>query len=133
MGGVVTAGQPLMDIVPKADLLIVRAQIKPDDIDLVRTGLSATVRLLPFKQRRVPPVDGVITYVSADRLVDKRTEQSFFAAKVKLDEALLRQLDGVEVLPGMPVEVLVKTGRTTAAQYALAPLLDSFNRAFREK
>jgi HlyD family secretion protein len=132
-GGVITAGQPLLDIVPKADLLIVRAQIKPDDIDLVRTGLPATVRLLPFKQRRVPPVDGTISYVSADRLVDKRTEQSFFTAKVKLDEAILRGLDGVEVLPGMPVEVLVKTGRTTAAQYALAPLLDSFNRAFREK
>ncbi len=132
-GGVVTAGQPLMDIVPKADLLIVRAQIKPDDIDLVRNGLPASVRLLPFKQRRVPPVDGIISYVSADRLVDKRTEQSFFSAKVKLDDAMLRSLDGVEVLPGMPVEVLVKTGRTTAAQYALAPLLDSFNRAFREK
>ncbi len=132
-GGVITAGQPLLDIVPKADLLIVRAQIKPDDIDLVRTGLQASVRLLPFKQRRVPPVDGTISYVSADRLVDKRTEQSFFTAKVKLDEAILRGLDGVEVLPGMPVEVLVKTGRTTAAQYALAPLLDSFNRAFREK
>ncbi|MGL4240931.1 MAG: HlyD family type I secretion periplasmic adaptor subunit [Beijerinckiaceae bacterium] len=132
-GGVVTAGQPLMDIVPRADLLIVRAQIKPDDIDLVRNGLPASVRLLPFKQRRVPPVDGVISSVSADRLVDKRTEQSFFSAKVKLDEAKLRALEDVEVLPGMPVEVLVKTGRTTAAQYALAPLLDSFNRAFREK
>jgi HlyD family secretion protein len=132
-GGVIAAGQPLLDIVPKADLLIVRAQIKPDDIDLVRTGLQASVRLLPFKQRRVPPVDGIISYVSADRLVDKRTEQSFFLAKVKLDEAVLRGLEGIEVLPGMPVEVLVKTGRTTAAQYALAPLLDSFNRAFREK
>jgi HlyD family secretion protein len=132
-GGVIAAGQPLLDIVPKADLLIVRAQIKPDDIDLVRTGLPASVRLLPFKQRRVPPVDGTISYVSADRLVDKRTEQSFFSAKIKLDEAMMGSLDGVEVLPGMPVEVLVKTGRTTAAQYALAPLLDSFNRAFREK
>jgi HlyD family secretion protein len=132
-GGVISAGAPLMDIVPKADLLIVRAQIKPDDIDLVRTGLAASVRLLPYKQRRVPPVDGVVSYVSADRLIDKKTDQSFFGAKIKVDEAMLRGLDGVEILPGMPVEVLVKTGKSTAAQYALAPLIDSFNRAFREK
>lgn len=132
-GGVISAGEPLMDIVPKADLLIIRAQIKPDDIDLVRTGLPARVRLLPYKQRRVPPVDGIVSYVSADRLIDKKTEQSFFGAKIKVDEAMLKGLDGVEILPGMPVEVLVKTGKTTAAAYALAPLLDSFNRAFREK
>jgi HlyD family secretion protein len=131
-GGVISAGAPLMDIVPKADLLIVRAQIKPDDIDLVRVGLPASVRLLPYKQRRVPPVDGTVSYVSADSLVDKRTSQTFFSAKIKIDDAMLKGLDEVVVLPGMPVEVLVKTGRTTAAHYALAPLLDSFNRAFRE-
>ncbi|MGL5138057.1 MAG: HlyD family type I secretion periplasmic adaptor subunit, partial [Beijerinckiaceae bacterium] len=83
-GGVITAGAPLMDIVPRADLLIIRAQIKPDDIDLVRVGLPASVRLLPYKQRRVPPVDGVVSYVSADRLIDKKTDQSFFGAKIKV-------------------------------------------------
>lgn len=132
-GGVISAGAPLLDTVPRADLLVVRAQIKPDDIDLVRTGLSARVRLLPYKQRRVPPVDGQVSYVSADRLIDKKTEQSFFSAKITLDAAMLKSLTDVDILPGMPVEILVNTGKTTAANYALAPLLDSFNRAFREK
>ena len=60
-----------MDLVPRHDRLIVLAQVKPEDIDLVRPGLQARVRLLSYKHRRVPPVEGVLTYVSADRLIDK--------------------------------------------------------------
>jgi HlyD family secretion protein len=132
-GGVIAAGEPLMDLVPRQDRLIVQAQVKPDDIDLVRPGLRALVRLLPYKQRRVPPVEGVLTYVSADRQVDKLTEQAYYVARIQLDEAALRQLPEVEIMPGMPVEVLIKTGEFTVAHYVMRPVLDSFNRAFREK
>ena len=131
-GGVVAAGEPLMDLVPHQDRLIVRAQVKPEDIDLVRPGLEARVRLLPYKHRRVPPVDGVLTYVSADRLVDKETERAYYTARIRIDEACLRGLPEVEIMPGMPVEVLIKTGKFTVAHYVLRPVLDSFNRAFRE-
>ncbi|MCB5176727.1 HlyD family type I secretion periplasmic adaptor subunit [Microvirga lenta] len=131
-GGVIAAGEPLMDLVPQQDRLIVQAQVKPDDIDLVRPGLTARVRLLAYKQRRVPPVEGVLTYVSADRLVDKETEQVYYTARIQLDEAALHQLPEVEIMPGMPVEVLIKTGEFTVAHYMLRPVLDSFNRAFRE-
>ncbi len=131
-GGVVAAGEPLLDLVPQEDRLIVRAQVRPDDIDLVRPGLEARVRLLPYKQRRVPPVDGILTYVAADRFIDKQTEQAYFVARIQLDEASLREMPGVEIMPGMPVEVLIKTGRFTVAHYIMRPFLDSFNRAFRE-
>jgi HlyD family secretion protein len=131
-GGVVAAGEPLMDLVPRQDRLIVKAYVKPEDIDLVRPGLAAHVRLLSYKHRRVPPVEGVLTYVSADRLVDKETEQSYYVARVRIDEVSLRDLPGVEIMPGMPVEVLIKTGQFTVANYILRPVLDSFNRAFRE-
>lgn len=131
-GGVVAAGEPLMDLVPRQDRLIVRAQVKPEDIDLVRPGLPALVRLLPYKQRRVPPVEGVLTYVSADRQVDKQSEQVYYVARIQLDEAALRQLPEVEIMPGMPVEILIKTGKFTVAHYVMRPVLDSFNRAFRE-
>lgn len=131
-GGVVAAGEPLMDLVPRQDRLIVKARVKPEDIDLVRTGLEAHVRLLSYKHRRVPPVEGVLTYVSADRLVDKETELAYYVARVRINEASLRELPEVEIMPGMPVEVLIKTGEFTVANYVLRPILDSFNRAFRE-
>ncbi len=130
--GVVAAGEPLMDLVPRQDRLIVTAQVKPEDIDLVRPGLEARVRLLSYKHRRVPPVDGLLTYVAADRIVDKETQRAYYTARVRIDAASLRELPEVEIVPGMPVEVLIKTGEFTVAHYVLRPILDSFNRAFRE-
>ena len=131
-GGVVAAGEPLLDLVPRQDRLIVRVQVKPEDIDLVRPGLEARVRLLPYKHRRIPPVDGILTYVSADRLIDKLTERAYYTAQVRIDQASLQALHEVKIIPGMPVEVMVKTGQFTVAHYVLRPFLDSFNRAFRE-
>jgi HlyD family secretion protein len=131
-GGVVAEGQPLLDLVPKHDRLIVTAQVRPDDIDVVHPGLPAQVRLMPYKHRRVPPVEGTLTYVSADRLTDKTTERTYYTARIRLDENSLSSLPGVEVMAGMPVEVLIKTGKFTAAGYMLRPMMDSFNRAFRE-
>jgi HlyD family secretion protein len=132
-GGVVTAGEPLLDLVPEKDRLIVTVQVKPEDINVVRTGLPAQVRLTPYKMRRTPPLDGVVTYVSADRLVDKRTNQSYYAAKIRIDEKMLAEMKEVEMVPGMPGEAMIKTGETTVALYGLSPIIDSFHRAFREK
>jgi HlyD family secretion protein len=131
-GGVVAAGEPLLDLVPRQDRLIVRVQVKPEDIDLVRPGLEARVRLLPYKHRRIPPLDGILTYVSADRLIDKLTDRAYYTAQVRIDQASRRALPEVKIIPGMPVEVMVKTGQFTVAHYVLRPFLDSFNRAFRE-
>jgi HlyD family secretion protein len=87
---------------------------------------------MPYKHRRVAPVAGTLTYVSADRMSDKTTERSYYTARIRLDEGALTSLPGVEVMAGMPVEVLIKTGKFTAAGYMLRPVMDSFNRAFRE-
>ena len=130
-GGVIGAGAPLMDLVPRQDRLIVTARVRPEDIDVVRPGLSADVNLLPYNQRRVPPLEGSVTHVSADRLVDKRTDQPYYAAKVRVHQRV-SGIHGVQIVPGMPAQVLIKTGRGTVALYALRPLLDSFNNAFRE-
>jgi HlyD family secretion protein len=132
LGGVVVAGAPLMDLVPRQDRLIILAQVKPEDIDLVRPGLEAQVRLLAYKHRRVPPVDGVLTYVSADRLVNKTTDHAYYLARVRVSEESLRNLPEVRMMPGMPAEVMINTGVFTVAHYMLRPFLDSLNRAFRE-
>ena len=133
-GGVVAAGEVLLDLVPDADRLVVEAQVRPEDIDRVHEGLAAQVRLLPYKQRRTPPIDATVIYVSADRLVDKHTNLPYYAAKLRVDEAALAALgDDVKMVPGMPSEAMIKTGVSTVAIYALSPILDSFHRAFREK
>jgi HlyD family secretion protein len=133
-GGVVNAGEPLLDLVPTGDPLVVEARVRPEDIDRVHEGLPAQVRLLPYKERRTPPIDATVTYVSADRLVDQVTHQPYFEAKLRLDPKELAAMKGeVKIVPGMPSEAMIETGRTTVALYALAPIFDSFHRAFREK
>jgi HlyD family secretion protein len=133
-GGVVQAGEALLDLVPQTDLLVVEAEVRPEDIDRVQPGLPAQVRLLPYKQRRTPPLEAEVVYVSADRLVDKRTNQPYYTAKLRIDAEKLAALGPeVKMLPGMPAEAMIKTGQTTVAIYAFAPILDSFHRAFREK
>lgn len=131
-GGVVGAGAPLMDIVPRQDRLVVTARVRPEDIDVVRPGLSAEVSLLPYNQRRVPRLKGIVTRVSADRLLDKRTDQPYYAAKIHVQDPRVAEVDGIRIIPGMPAQVFIKTGRGTVALYALKPLLDSFNNAFHE-
>jgi HlyD family secretion protein len=131
-GGMVGAGAPLMDLVPRQDRLIVTARVRPDDIDVVRPGLSADVNLLPNNQRRVPRLTGTVTHVSADRLLDKRTDQPYYATKIRVQDPRIAEIDGVQITPGMPAQVFIKTGRGTVALYALRPLLDSFNNVFHE-
>jgi HlyD family secretion protein len=130
-GGVIGAGAPLMDLVPRQDRLIVTARVKPEDIDVVHPGLNADVHLLPYNQRRAPRLNGTVTHVSADRLVDKRTEQPYYATKIRVQDTRMAAND-IRIIPGMPAQVFITTGRGTVALYALRPLLDSFHSAFSE-
>jgi HlyD family secretion protein len=131
-GGVIGPGTPMMDLVPRHDRLIVIARLRPEDIDVVHLGLHADIHLLPYNQRRVPPLKGEVSYVSADRMLDKRTDQPYYTAKIRIADERVAALKDVALMPGMPTQVFIKTGRSTVAVYALRPLLDSFNGAFRE-
>jgi HlyD family secretion protein len=130
-GGVIGAGAPLLDLVPRQDRLIVTARVRPEDIDVVHPGLNADVHLLPYNQRRAPRLTGTVTHVSADRLVDKRTEQPYYATKIRVPDTRMAAND-IRIIPGMPAQVFITTGRGTVALYALRPLLDSFHSAFSE-
>jgi len=79
----------------------------------------------------VPRLEGIVTQVSADRLIDKRTDQPYYAAKIRVQDPRISE-GGVQIIPGMPTQVFIKTGHGTVALYALRPLHDSFNSAFRE-
>ncbi len=131
-GGVIGAGEPLVDLVPREDRLIVSAHVRPEDINVVHPGLEAQVHLLPYNQRRVPLLKGMVEYVSADRLVDKQSGQPYYAATIRVTDERLAKMRDVTLVPGMPAQALIETGESTVAFYAVRPLLDSFNRAFRE-
>jgi HlyD family type I secretion membrane fusion protein len=130
--GVIAPGQRLLDIVPEDDTLVIEAQVTPNDIDVVHVGLPAQVRLTAFNQRDTPLLDGKLTRVSADSFTDKHSGASYFLARITIDAAELKKLEGRELYPGMGSEVMVKTGKRTAMDYILGPLTDSLRRAFRE-
>jgi HlyD family secretion protein/epimerase transport system membrane fusion protein len=119
--------------VPEDDRLVIEAQIRPLDIDVVRPGLVAQVRLTAFKQRTTPILDGRVAYVSADRLVDPVSGTAYFIARVEIPADQLARLGGVALYPGMPAEVMVVVGRRTALGYLLDPLRESLGRAFHEQ
>lgn len=132
-GGVIAPGAPLLDIVPSDDPLVIEARIDPGDIDVVRTGLEAQVRISAFSQRNITPIPGVVIYVSADRLNDERTGAVYYIARIKLDEEdIFEALQGAELQPGMQAEVMIATGARTALEAIISPISSSFNRAFRE-
>ncbi len=132
-GAVVGRGEKILDIVPDKTSLIVEAQIAVDDIGDVKPGQSSEVQFTSFKQKTLPRMRGSVLTVSADRLVDQRTNQAYYVALVALDENDLASAPELSLYPGMPVTVMIQTMERTALDYLLSPLTKSFNRAFRER
>jgi len=132
-GGVIRPGEPILDIVPQEEELLIDAQISPVDIDNVEVGMTAQVILSAYSQRRLPRIEGRVRSISADRLVDEATGMPYFLARVEVDPAQLAALEGrVTLSAGMPAEVFIVTGERTAIEYLLEPFFQSFRRAFRE-
>jgi HlyD family secretion protein len=133
IGGVITAGDPIMLIVPDADKLQVEAKVNPQDIDQLQIGQRAVLRFSAFNSRTTPEVDGEVTRVSADTSTDQRTGQSYYTIRIALPPETVTQLGDVRLLPGMPVEAFVQTGERTVISYLMKPLRDQFMRAFRDR
>ncbi len=131
-GEIIAGGETIMEIVPEKDELIVEALVRPEDIDVVHAGQTARVRLSAYSYRSTPPVSGTIRYLSADRVKDAQTGTSAFHARVELDVTELGRLENVSLYPGMPAEVMILLGRRTFLDYLVSPLLQTFDKAFRE-
>jgi len=132
VGGVINAGDVLMEIVPDSDNLIVEAIVKSEDIDMVRQGATAKVRLSAYSIRKTAPVSGVVTYVAADRLSKANEKKNGYLIKVKLNMDEVEDLSHVSLYPGMPTEVFILLKERTLWDYFTEPLTTSFYRAFRE-
>src|SRR4051812_9128811 len=134
VGGVITPnGEPLMLIVPKADALTVEAKIQPQDIDQVRIGQKAVLRFSAFNQRTTPELNGAVSVVSADVSQDPKSGANFYTVRIGLTPAEIARLNGLKLVPGMPVESFIQTGERTVLSYLTKPLTDQITKAWREK
>jgi HlyD family secretion protein/epimerase transport system membrane fusion protein len=133
IGGVVRAGDTILEIVPRDEELLVDARISPNDIDSVRPDLEARVIMTGYPQRSMPQLVGRVRQVSADRLVDSRTGQPYYLARIELPADHVREVAPfLSLKPGMPAEIMVITGERTVLDYLAEPLLASVRKSFRE-
>lgn len=122
-----------MQIVPDSDELIVEALVPPQDIDVVRIGQNAKVRLTAYNIRKTPPVEGEVTYIAADRLGDESDGKTAgYTVQIKLNGDSLENLKHIELYPGMQTEVFIVLEERTLWDYLTAPLSVSYYRAMRE-
>jgi HlyD family secretion protein len=133
VGGVITAGDTIMLIVPQSDDLQVEAKVNPQDIDKLQVGQKTLLRLSAFNQRTTPELNGVVSRVSPDVTTDQRTGQSYYTIRVSMPPAEIARLGDAKLIPGMPAEAFVQTGDRTVLSYLMKPLNDQLMRAFREK
>ena len=135
-GEVLKPGSHMLDIVPGNERLIVEAKLSPQDIDQVQIGQMAEVRFTAFKQRDMPKIEGRLTTLSADRMIEESggIQQPYYLGRVEITVAGLQQLAErkLQLLAGMPADVLVKTGERTFWHYLTAPLTDMVGRSMKE-
>jgi HlyD family type I secretion membrane fusion protein len=130
IGGVINAGQPLMDVVPDNDKLVIQASIDALDIDQVQVGLPATVWLWAINRRNRAALEGKLQMVSADRVVDPKTGSAYYVARVEIDS--LPSDASVALQPGMGADVMIRTGARTPWEYIKAPIARFIHWSLRE-
>ncbi|HXC54637.1 MAG TPA: HlyD family type I secretion periplasmic adaptor subunit [Rhizomicrobium sp.] len=132
-GAVVKPGDTIMEIVPQKDALEVEAHVRPEDADSIHVGMSARVNLSAYQSRRLPIIEGVVSTISADRLLDPRTGQPYFNVNLTVDRTPLKDYPNARLIPGLPVEVAMDTGSRTALDYFVEPITDVFRKGMKEK
>lgn len=131
---VISPGADIMQIVPQDDNLIAEVKIKPQDIDLVKKGLKAKVSLSAFKAKKVPKLDGIVTYISADIINDEITGERYFLGRIKIDEDSFKDLkNDIKLYPGMPAQAFIITGSRSLMNYLITPIKDATYKSFREE
>lgn len=133
IGGVIAAGETVMLIVPAREELVIEARLRPTDINHVRPGQETILRFSAFNHRTTPELTGTVRTVAADLSRDPVSGDGWYTARIAIAAEQLARLDGLPLVPGMPVEAFVQTGSRTAFSYLLKPLSDQVARAMREE
>ena len=133
VGGVIRPGEPLLELIPDSDQLIVTAQVSPADVDSIRAPEQAEVRFNAFHGKILPIIMGKVESLSRDRLIDEQTRAPYFLARISVDVSQLPSEIRDRITAGMPVEVIIPTGERTMADYLIRPLRNRMSKALREK
>jgi HlyD family secretion protein len=133
IGGVIKAGETIMEVVPDSDELQVEAHVQPKDIDHVHMGQSAFVRFSAFNQRTTPQLSGQVSFVSPDITTDQKSNSTFYTVRIVMSEDERHRLGSSQLIPGMQAEVFVQTGKRTMLSYLMKPITEQLHRAFVEE
>lgn len=129
---VIRPAEPLLYLIPQDRPLVINAQVQTIHIDEVYVGQKVRVMFPAFSTRTTPEIFGHVVSVSADALVDERAQMAFYKAEIVLDPGEMDRLEGLTLIPGMPVEAFIETGARSPIAYLLKPFTDYFSKAFRE-
>ncbi|MEX0364865.1 MAG: HlyD family type I secretion periplasmic adaptor subunit [Ruegeria sp.] len=132
-GGVVAPGQVLLEIVPVEENTVLMANIPVTEIDRVATGQEATVRLTAFNLNEAPELQGKIATVSADTLTDPATNIPYYSAEIAIEAAEFDRLGDLQLVPGMPADVMISTGERRVSSYLTRPIYSAYSRTFRDE
>jgi multidrug efflux pump subunit AcrA (membrane-fusion protein) len=124
--------QPILDVVPAREKLVIEARIRPEDIDYVRKDSPAEVRVTAFDARTTPLLAGRVVFVSPDRVTKPESGESWFTATVEVDAGMLNNHPQLRLQAGMPAELYVTTAERTVLEYLAKPLGAFASRAMRE-
>ncbi len=133
IGGVIKPGDTIMDIVPDTDSLTAEVKVPPQEIDQIRFDQAAILQFSAFNQQTTPQLNGKVTLVSADVSMDQKTGANYYLVRVGVSPEEIARLNGLKLVPGMPVEVFIQTKPRTMISYLVRPIHDQIERAFRER
>jgi len=132
IGAIITPGSAILDVIPSSGEFLVESQVSPADIDRVITGQKAKIRFSAFNSA-TPVIEGEVMTLSADRLTNEQTGMPYFLARVEVTAVGKKDLGGLELIPGMPAEVLINTGSRTFFEYLTQPITNALARSLIEE
>lgn len=132
IGSAVPAAQPILQLVPDRDRLVVEAKVRPQDIDQLRIGQSARVVFSGLERQTTPDIPARVIFLSPDQIQDSRTGQTYYRIRVQLDAKGMADAPQIALKAGMPAEVFVQTGDRSILSFLMKPLFDQLRHAFRE-
>jgi HlyD family secretion protein len=133
VGGYIGQGEQIMLIVPDDEPMSVEARISPEQIDQAHVDQEAMLRFTAFNSRSTPELHGTVSRIAADTVQDQKTNTSYYPVRITLPASEIKRLDNKKLVPGMPVEVFIKTQDRNVLSYLVKPLEDQINRAFKER
>jgi HlyD family type I secretion membrane fusion protein len=132
IGDVIKPADPIMEIVPDKDPMIVEGMVQVQDIDQVRNGQPIRIRFTAFNSTTSPEINGTLIFVASEKTSNPDTKQSYYEVRASISEADLKRYPELALKSGMPAEMFIQTGYRSMFSYITKPLFDQIRRSFRD-